>query len=342
MLFLAAIDKLTREELIEHVANLEALHWARVAREITEKKGKQIHSGIHNGVESAARWFADFTRSGVGTEGKVKQQLKNVAKVADGFADRVDEGRQKLTWEPYEVSKEILKNREALMEISDDELRDRLLKNISRLANHKIQGQIDPKALAEDSLETAAGIFKDKITIKFTPAQDVENAIFKCYVERLLDNIKEKLQSAEDDEVEELERKLRYQLEKLSSGDADTLKKALNLQELTASNVVNLLKKGTITAGMLIAVDATGFGAFLFLTTFIKSISLLLGITFSFTTYTAATAALGFLLGPIGGSLLVGSLVVISAGIMSKRFNGELLAGEIFALHCKLLEVEKS
>ena len=50
--------------------------------------------------------------------------------------------------------------------------------------------------------------------------------------------------------------------------------------------------------------------------------------------------ALGFLLGPVGGSLLVGSIVGISAGYISRQFNSELLAGEIFSLHCKLIETD--
>ena len=51
---------------------------------------------------------------------------------------------------------------------------------------------------------------------------------------------------------------------------------------------------------VLTLADAAGFGLFLFATTTLKAISLLLGTTFSFETYTALTTILGLLTGPIG------------------------------------------
>jgi len=340
MLFMAAIEKLSHDELVEHVANLETLQWARVARELAEKKGKEIEGSVQNGIESTFRWISEFGRAHIPDEGKYKEQLHDAADKLNLLADTVGEKRQTLTWEPYDVSKQIMNSREALVDLSESDLRDRLIMKIAQFAGYKIKGEIDPVQLSEDSLERASAIFQDKVKIKFTAAKDVEKVIFRQYVERLLDNLKAKLDTADDDSIAAIEEKLREQLGKLSSGDAESLKEALDLQKLTSANILSLLKKGSITAGALLAADATGFGIFLFLTTLIKSFSLLLGVTFTFATYTAATTALGFLLGPVGGSLLVGSLVVVSAGIMGNRFNSELLAGEIFALHCKLIETE--
>jgi len=338
MLFLAAIDKLSRDELVEHVANLEALKWSRVARELTEKKTKEIQYSLQNGLESTLRWVSDFGISNVKGNGKVENGLRSAACKLGEYADKVEESKEGYTWDPYEVSREIERCKRELGDFPDDQLKEKLIACIAKLAGYKSGNGKDFKQLAEDALEKAAGIFKDSVKIKFTLPEVVEKNIFIKYVERMLDTLKEKLNKEDTETAEEIESKLREELSRLSSGDAELLKNTLGLSELTASNILNLLKKGGITAGLLLAADATGFGIFLFLTTMIKSISLLLGITFAFSTYTAATATLGFLLGPAGGILLVGGTVFVSITLMQARFNNELLAGEIFALHCKLLE----
>ena len=63
--------------------------------------------------------------------------------------------------------------------------------------------------------------------------------------------------------------------------------------------------------------ESAGFGLFVFATTMLKAISLLVGITFPFTAYTTLTALLGILTGPVGW---IGIPVVIVSGYLLKSF----------------------
>ncbi len=102
---------------------------------------------------------------------------------------------------------------------------------------------------------------------------------------------------------------------------------------------MNFLKttSGVVIAQML--VGATGFGAFLFLTTSIHALALLLGIGLSFGVYTAATSALAFLLSGPFFFLVAG----LAGGFLyyrtSEQLRGQLakiliVTGRAHALQC--------
>jgi len=61
--------------------------------------------------------------------------------------------------------------------------------------------------------------------------------------------------------------------------------------------------------------ESAGFGLFLFSTTFLKAISLLIGVSFSFGTYTTLTTVLGVLTGPVGW---IGIPAMIAGGVILK------------------------
>jgi tellurite resistance protein len=69
---------------------------------------------------------------------------------------------------------------------------------------------------------------------------------------------------------------------------------------LGAEDLTRSLGPILTTAAALAAANATGFGIFLATTTGLHAISLLLGMSFSFATYTTATVALGTILSPVG------------------------------------------
>lgn len=69
---------------------------------------------------------------------------------------------------------------------------------------------------------------------------------------------------------------------------------------LSAEDLTRSLGPILTTAAALAAANATGFGIFLATTTGLHAVSLLLGMSFSFATYTTATVALGTILSPVG------------------------------------------
>lgn len=65
------------------------------------------------------------------------------------------------------------------------------------------------------------------------------------------------------------------------------------------NSLANALLSGA-PLGTILALKGTGFGVYLAATTALKSISLLLGTTFSFGVYTGLTNGIGVILGPVG------------------------------------------
>lgn len=66
---------------------------------------------------------------------------------------------------------------------------------------------------------------------------------------------------------------------------------------------------GTGATAFVVAGQLSGFGIYLATTTGLKALSLLLGVTFSFSVYTTATTLLGVMLGPVGWIISGGALL---------------------------------
>lgn len=156
-------------------------------------------------------------------------------------------------------------------------------------------GYLSENEIAEGIIAKAASHLR--LNLEDCPNSEAkEEKIFTVYIEEWVQNIKERLRSISSDQEEDLKRILNQNLKKLSHAEREAIRKAIKTDELSGESLLRFLKT---TSGIAIAqmlVGATGFGAFLFLTTSIHALGLLLGITFPFVTYTAATSTLSFLL----------------------------------------------
>jgi len=92
------------------------------------------------------------------------------------------------------------------------------------------------------------------------------------------------------------------------------------LDELSAQALLTFIKTGSSVAIAQLLIAGTGFGAYLFLTTLAKAVSLLLGVTFSFGTYTALTSTLAFLLSP----MFLLFVILGSGGVLWWKTSGQL------------------
>ncbi|NLA58849.1 MAG: hypothetical protein GX047_05560 [Firmicutes bacterium] len=151
--------------------------------------------------------------------------------------------------------------------------------------------------------------------------------MFDYCVEEKIKQLKEQLVQMTDAELKELETIVREQFESLSKAEQAAIRETMGLEELSAKHVIGFLKQTSSVALAQMIVSGFGFGAYLFLTSLLKSFSLLLGTTFSFGVYTAATSALAFFLsGPF--LLLIG---LMGFGLMYGR-TGNALNGELAKL----------
>lgn len=136
-------------------------------------------------------------------------------------------------------------------------------------------------------------------------------AIAQQYLRDCIDGISEQLRKQGEEEVTATDRALTEQLGRLTDEERLEIQKALNIQTLSAASLRNVIVTTGIPAVGIAAVQASGFGAYLALTTVMHAVfTSLLGITLPFAAYTTATSALSFVTGPVGilFSLSVGAL----------------------------------
>lgn len=156
------------------------------------------------------------------------------------------------------------------------------------------------------------------------------DGIYRRYFEKLLSSIQKELNNQNEEEAQKTIREIEKNLRNISESDQEKLKEVLKLESLTGDEIRNILMKAGTPALIIGAMSASGFGAFVALTTIIHAVfTTILGITLPFAVYTGATSALSFILGPAGIAFIAGATVwQFSKG--NKKLKNEILAQLIF------------
>jgi uncharacterized protein YaaW (UPF0174 family) len=171
----------------------------------------------------------------------------------------------------------------------------------------------------------ATKCFKKEIAEELSPAQKAD-AIYQRYNERLVAQAKEKYEKASAEEKKKIDANIKKEFDSMSNEQKEELRKALGVEEITSDTLGKLIKTTAGTTALLVALEASGFGAYMALTTIIHAIfTTTLGITLPFAVYTSATSALSFLLGP-GGLLLFVGVEIFMFNRSKKKIVYELLA----------------
>lgn len=171
----------------------------------------------------------------------------------------------------------------------------------------------------------ATKCFKKEIAEELSPAQKAD-AIYQRYNERLVAQAKEKYEKASAEEKKKIDANIKKEFDSMSNEQKEELRKALGVEEITSDTLGKLIKTTAGTTALLVALEASGFGAYMALTTIIHAIfTTTLGITLPFAVYTSATSALSFLLGP-GGLLLFVGVEIFMFNRSKKKIAYELLA----------------
>ena len=334
MLFLAAIDRLNYEELLDLVAFGEAASFLSTLREPTEKaaaKAKHLFGRAGQQADKALDWLAKKS------EQATRENMRKLGSVLSG----VHSGHEALlerynSWhfDPFTLNDAIIRKRTELQGLDDTALRKQMVQLLCQLAHVSKKERDDPQAISRAVLARAAK--QMKINTTMIAPEDVERKVFELHLEDLLKRIQATLQRGGPEMEKELEDHLQVVLGQLSHGEQEAMRQAMSLDELTARSMLKTLRAGGMTFGTLAILNASGMGVFLMLTTMIKAFSLLLGTTFAFSTYMAATGFLGFLLGPIGIPLTVATAATGSSLWSRRKHQDALLTTLMASLHARL------
>lgn len=121
--------------------------------------------------------------------------------------------------------------------------------------------------------------------------------IFSQHVQAEWERIQRSCSKMTPQSEAELTQHLQQVIANLSQAEREELSKTINVDQLSAAALLHFIKTTSAVALSQLIVNGFGFGAFLFMTTLLKSFSLLLGVTLPFGVYTAMTSTLSFLLG---------------------------------------------
>jgi hypothetical protein len=290
MLFLAGLESMSKEEMVALLAQLNAITPSRAVSESLQRTGKKFKDGF---LELLARGAQFFSAS---------------------LAARVDGLKKTWDWDPDVIRKSIEEETLSLSQRDVPALRAELRRHLVELG--EAEPHADDAKLAQAVILRAAQSLKVPNAEHYRDPAELENAVFEAWLKQLL----EQLQKLSLTQTEELEERLRGELDRLSKADQEAMRKALQIEKLSAGAVMSVLKTGASALTAQALVSSFGFGAFLFLATTLKAVGLLFGTTFAFGAYAAASNSLAFLLSP--PFLLL--LVALTGGAALLKTSGQL------------------
>lgn len=187
----------------------------------------------------------------------------------------------------------------------DERLKNILLEKV-RYSGTTVSSNPSNDEISALVIETAAKSFKKEIGQNLTPAQKAD-AVRHRYNEKLLEQTKKSLDKQTEEERRKTEEAIQKEIDSLSEKQQAELKEALGVNKLTGTAVRKMLTTAAGTTAAMVALEVSGFGAYMALTTIIHAIfTTTLGITLPFAAYTTATSTLAFITGPVGWITLAG------------------------------------
>ncbi len=220
----------------------------------------------------------------------------------------------------------IEEEKDKISHLSRGELDDRLMWILGDYANN--EGNLSRDGISAKCITSSAKYLK--VADYLTVAQKAD-AIHRRYLEKVLSSIQKELIKQDGKKANETEVEIERNIQNLSEDEKQKLKEVLDLRDLTGSEIRAVLMKTGTPALIMTALSASGFGAFMALTTIIHAVfTTILGVTIPFAFYTGATSALSFVLGPAGVALVAGTtLWQFTKG--NKKIKNELISQLIFS-----------
>lgn len=294
MQFWIGIQHMTRDEKIMLLGQLNAISAGNVMNQgvqVMAKKAKNI-------VLRESSVLAEYLKAPI-----LKEKIDRLDQISEWDADVLT---GKIKEEVAEASF-----------LNDRGLDQHIKAKIAELAG--VDKNEDEVIIAEELVNRLALLYEID-PAKYTTSTALEEKVFAACMQEQIENLQKKLQSMSTEEEEAMEEALREELGRLSKADQDAIREIIGLEDLSSSSVLDLLKTTSSVVLAQVFIGSTGFGAYLFLTTLMNAFSLLLGTTFSFGAYTAATTGLAFFLSAPFLLLVFG----LSGGFVWHKTSGKL------------------
>lgn len=291
-MFLVGLQIMTKEEKVSLLAQVNTLTGLNVINDAAQKGAKQAKNFVMGWGEKAAQW--------------VGQQVgrPDVGRAIREFDASTD-------WNAEVLQKKINKEIDILTGLSERQLSRMLRVRTAEIAEVDEQAaeQVLEAAIVNRAMKALGKKFDNRM---FENSVNPEEAVYAVCIEELMEAIQKRLNKMSYDEEDQVKKALEEEMAKLSEMDQEAIKRATGLESLSSEAILKFLKTTSGVAFAQLLIGGTGFGAFLFLTTSMKALSLLLGVTLPFVSYVAATTFLSFLLS--GPFLLL--IVGLSGGLL--------------------------
>ncbi|NMB16169.1 MAG: hypothetical protein GX980_03545 [Firmicutes bacterium] len=269
MLFMVGLELLSPEEKIALLSQLNAVTSLNVFNQGLQKGFKTLGDG----VASITTWLVG--RASPRTGELMRQTKDALSRDVDVINRAVDNEAMRLSrLHPRTVSRQLYRKVRALAQVDASATRDQIA---AALINR-----------AAVNLGMDVHLYPDAISL--------ENAVFEAIIKEQMEALKARLAGASAKEIADLEEILGQELAKLSEADRKAIREVIGVDEISARTFINFLHSTSALIAAQTLIGGFGFGSFLFLTTAIKAFSLLIGVTFPFSVYMAATSTLAFLL----------------------------------------------
>lgn len=201
-----------------------------------------------------------------------------------------------------------------------------------RLKN-QLRGKLEDSISSDDSISVSVinSVAKHmKLAEHLTTAQKADG-IHRRYLEKALNLMQENLKKQSSTESKRTMEEIDKNIANFNEIDKEKLKELLNIDELTGKEITNVLKRAGAPALIMGTLSASGFGAFMALTTVMHAVfTTIIGVTLPFAVYTGATSTLSFMLGPAGIALLAGTTIwQVTKG--NKNLKNEIMGQIVFS-----------
>jgi len=265
MLFLVGLDRMSPAQKAELVAGLEVLSAAGTLEEAVRDRG--------------AGWKQTALRKAAALAGRFHPPAK----------EKLEQWDRRLQWETGVLEKRLEKRVRILKALPRRRLRERLRSALCSVAGCA-EDSPDPVIIHGVLNQAAKTLSLDPA--RYLDAASLEQAVFEKGVERKLHQMQESLRRMSPRDLDACEQRLERDLDTLGSADRESLRSLLGLEKLSGPALIGILRTTSSVALAQLVVGSMGFAPWLFLSTSIKAVSVLLGVTFSIGFYHGASSLL--------------------------------------------------
>lgn len=293
MIFLLGLEQLSKDEKSSLLSQIEVLNTENL---------------INDSVQRNSKKGKDFILT---TSSKLlKKHLPEVS-------NNLDKLNRNFDWNAEVLKRKIEERYNQFNNYSEKQMYDTLLDKLKKIAD--FDSEVNNEILANGIVCRVAKYMKIDTRLYLNNIA-LENDVFEETLKEKIDSMKEYVKKMNPEEMNNLERLLEIELKKLDECQKEAIRNALNVEKISAKTMINFVRTISTATAVQIILGSFGFGFFLFLSTFMNAIGLLLGMTFPFAAYTAMTATFGFI---ISIQFLLISLF-ISTGIIYKLTNDKI------------------